>query len=136
GVGAINRIAPDGQAVLDHILPVPPALEKEKACSPETAQGSGAGQEDLPAKTGSSPKALDRFPKALDRFPEKTGSFPRELGSFPKKMGSFPRELGSFPRELGSFRQSVPSRRYAPRSASSASAWQRTSPAATTSPLL
>ena len=32
GVGAINRIAPDGQAVLDRILPVPPALEEERAC--------------------------------------------------------------------------------------------------------
>jgi hypothetical protein len=32
GVDAINRVAPDGQAVLDRILPVPPALEEEKGC--------------------------------------------------------------------------------------------------------
>lgn len=32
GVEAINRLPPDGQAVLDRILPVPPALREEAAC--------------------------------------------------------------------------------------------------------
>lgn len=35
GVEAINRLPPDGQAVLDRILPVPGALAPEVPCSPE-----------------------------------------------------------------------------------------------------